>query len=151
MTTKMLDRIAHTYDMFRFTSLDRFLPTMLSDALKPQKVAGVEYCSSCKLPLAMFHVGSPGSHTTPLESVAHVARIPAFLVFFDLDRTDLPDIKSINVRELPDGEAQRFDPEGFAYWLARLHLRCPCDGSERLFEEATDPEYLYYDDDARQW
>ncbi len=108
----------------------------------------LEYCDYCHQPLALieFNKGDASAcFTQSLVALARAADVPAYLVFHDIACRDNPvfvdrenldgravsDMDWYTVKPLPTGESRDYTPQGFAYWVARIHVECPCHRSQK--------------------
>ncbi len=139
-----------SYHLFhRAESIGRYLPPGSANTLAMQDVDSLEYCYYCHRPLALIEVKKGDARkcfTQPLVALARAADVPAYLVFYDIacrdnpayvDRKNLdgravPDIDWFTVKPLPTGESRDYTPQGYAYWLAEIHLGCTCRRSQEL-------------------
>jgi|GEM_PF-3448927 len=114
-------------------------------------------CPYCEMPLAVIKPfeGKPRPMTcTYIYTMAELAGIPAFLVFYELspnlnpafrglrnpDGSPMMDIDRFIVAELPDDDVFDFSPQEYAHWLAKIKYGCDCGQGHKHLKQLEEPK-----------
>lgn len=105
----------------------------LSDDCTYIDIDCLEYCDRCKCPLALVELaqdrGQERKATTVMRRLAHMANLPAFLVFYQIDPE--PRFRVRQVYPHKAGEAVYSELE-YRRQIERLHRNCKCKSRSRV-------------------
>lgn len=152
----------------RIDSIQRFVGPAMARHLTMIDVDSLEYCSSCRKPVAVIEtardVGQAAKPSLVTLRLAQAANVPGFTLLYTLASRrfgEHPDIERFRVKviaPIEDREWRFLSPEAWARWIVRMHERCDCRPQLRqqetvdVLEDRTvpalpaglpEPEHLY--------